>query len=280
MKKINNIEIEGRHQLPILVDLFYQENASPKEVIIFCHGYKGYKDWGAWNLVAETFAEKNMFFLKMNFSHNGGTKEEPIDFPDLEAFGQNNYSKELDDLDSVLLWLHSKNPYLKEINTSNITVIGHSRGGGIVVLKAANDDRVTKVISWAGVSDFASRFPNGETLELWRKNGIAYITNARTNQQMPHYFQFYTNFKENEAHLTIKTAAQKLSKPFLIVHGNLDETVSLKEAKNLNSWCPSSQLEIIKGANHSFGSSQPWTQNALPSHLSLAVERTLDFIID
>ena len=97
---------------------------------------------------------------------------------------------------------------------------------------------------------------------------------------MPHYFQFYTNFKENEAHLTIKTAAEKLLKPLLIVHGDLDETVSLTEAKNMNSWCSSSQLEIISGANHSFGSSQPWKQDAMPSHLSLAVDLSYDFIID
>lgn len=278
MRIIKNIEVEGKHHLPILADLFYQESASPKDIVIFCHGYKGYKDWGAWNLVAEEFAKRNFFFLKMNFSHNGGTKEQPIDFPDLEAFGQNNYLKELDDLDSIISWLHSENSFHSEINTKNITVIGHSRGGGIVVLKAANDQRISKVISWAGVSDFASRFPDGETLELWKKNGIAYITNARTNQQMPHYFQFYTSFKSNEEALTIKTAAEKLSIPYLIVHGNMDETVPLKEAENLHTWSPESQLEVIEGANHSFGSAQPWTQHALPSHLSLALERSLDFI--
>ncbi len=280
MRKIKNIAIEGKHHRPILTDLFYQESETPKDIVIFCHGYKGYKDWGAWNLVAEAFAKKNFFFIKMNFSHNGGTKEQPIDFPDLEAFGQNNYLKELDDLDSVISWLHSENPYQEEINIRNISVIGHSRGGGIVVIKAANDQRITRVISWAGVSDFASRFPNGETLELWRDKGIAYITNARTNQQMPHYFQFYTTFKENEAFLNIKTAAERLSIPYLIVHGNFDETVPLKEAKNLNTWYPESQLEIINGANHSFGSAQPWTEHTLPSHLFLAVERSLDFIIN
>ena len=95
---------------------------------------------------------------------------------------------------------------------------------------------------------------------------------------MPHYFQFYTSFKSNEALLTIKTAAEKLSIPYLIVHGNMDETVPLKEAKDLHTWCPESQLEVIEGANHSFGSAQPWAQPSLPIHLSLAVERSLEFI--
>ena len=146
-------------------------------------------------MVAESLANEGVFFIKMNFSHNGGTKEQPIDFPDLEAFGQNNFTKELDDLDSVISWISDSEAYQKEINPKHITLIGHSRGGGIVLLKASSDNRISKVITWAGVSDFANRFPVGEQLELWRENGVAYITNARTNQQMTHYFQFYTNFK-------------------------------------------------------------------------------------
>jgi len=278
MNTTKNIEIEGRHDKPVLADVYYKKTESPKNIVIFCHGYKGYKDWGAWNLVAESFAKQNVFFIKMNFSHNGGTKEQPIDFPDLEAFGQNNFIKELDDLDSVISWVCNSKIYENEINKQRITLIGHSRGGGIVMLKAASDKRISKVITWAGVSDFASRFPDGEQLELWRENGVAYITNARTNQQMPHYFQFYTNFKENESSLTIRTAVKELSIPCLIVHGSKDETVLLKEAQLLNSWNPKTQLSVIDEANHSFGSAQPWESSSLPEHLSLVLEKSSNFI--
>lgn len=278
MKIIKNIEIQGQHKRPILTDVFFKENESPKEVVLFCHGYKGYKDWGAWELVAEYFANNGFFFIKMNFSHNGGTVEQPIDFPDLEAFGQNNFIKELDDLDTTLSWITDSEEFNKEADTNRISVIGHSRGGGIVVLKSASDKRIKRVISWAGVSDFGSRFPTGEPLEIWKKEGVAYITNARTNQQMPHYFQFYTSFKENEAELTISSAAEKLTIPYLIVHGDLDETVPIDEAQRLKTWNPSSQIEIIEGANHTFGSSQPWTENSMPVHLACACEKSLDFI--
>ena len=89
-----NIIIPGKHNKPIITDVFYTENNTPKPVVIFCHGYKGFKDWGAWDLMAKAFAEAGFFFVKFNFSHNGGTAEQPIDFPDLEAFGNNNYTKE------------------------------------------------------------------------------------------------------------------------------------------------------------------------------------------
>ena len=93
-----------------------------KPIVIFCHGYKGFKDWGAWNLMAEAFAEAGFFFIKFNFSHNGGTVEQPIDFPDLEAFGNNNYTKELDDLESVIDWVCNSSEFKNEANTNSINL--------------------------------------------------------------------------------------------------------------------------------------------------------------
>lgn len=278
MKKIQNIQISGRHGKDILADLFFEENGTKKEVVLFCHGYKGYKDWGAWNLVAEEFARQGFFFVKMNFSHNGGTMEQPIDFPDLKAFGENNFIKELDDLETVMDWLSAGLNFEQEMDLNHLALIGHSRGGGIVLLKANEDNRVKKVVTWAGVSDFASRFPEGEVLAQWEKSGVAYVHNGRTKQEMPHYFQFFTTFKENEERLTIKTAVSSLKIPFLIVHGDQDETVGMAEAQSLKSWNDTAALRIIAGANHTFGSSQPWNENTLPKHLRAAVEETLDFI--
>lgn len=260
------------------MDLFYKENQINKDVVIFCHGYKGYKDWGAWDLVAEEFAKNNYFFVKMNFSHNGGTVDQPIDFPDLEAFGQNNFLIELDDLDTVISWIHSEEKFNAEKNQNTISVIGHSRGGGIVALKGASDKRVKKIISWGGVSDFGRRFPEGEQLELWKEKGVAYITNSRTKQEMPHYIQFYDTFKENEAKLKIQTAVSNLDIPYLIIHGDEDETVPVIEARNLSSWSNNSSLKIISGANHTFGSSHPWENASMPDHLSAVVQETFSFL--
>ena len=52
MRTIKDIIIEGRNNKPIVTDVFYEETSQPKKVVIFCHGYKGFKDWGAWNLMA------------------------------------------------------------------------------------------------------------------------------------------------------------------------------------------------------------------------------------
>ncbi len=277
MKKIKNIRIQGKHGKDILADAFFTENGLKKDVVLFCHGYKGYKDWGAWDLVAEKFAQNNFFFVKMNFSHNGATPEQPIDFPDLEACGNNNFIIELDDLETVIDWLTSEEIAPGEMNSARLSLIGHSRGGGIVLLKAAEDPRVKAVATWAGVSDFASRFPAGKVLEDWKKKGVAYVHNARTKQEMPHYFQFFTTFKENEDRLNIRNAVSDLNIPCLILHGDQDETVPAEEARDLQSWGKNAKLKLITGANHTFGSSQPWQSEGLPPHLETAVQETIDF---
>ncbi|WP_432412374.1 alpha/beta hydrolase family protein [Rasiella sp. SM2506] len=263
----------------ILYDVFFLPSNKPKPVVIFCHGYKGFKDWGAWDLIAKAFAEAGFFFLKFNFSHNGGTVENPIDFPDLEAFAQNNFSKELEDLEDVINYLTTTKHFHEEAAVTNISLIGHSRGGGIVLIKAEENNLVKKVVTWAGVSDYKTRFQEGsESFQRWKETGRTFVENGRTKQQMPHDWQFYEDFIQNEERLTIKRAVACLDKPYLLLHGSKDPTVAVDEAKKLQSWNPKSQLEIIEGADHVFGATHPWEQGNLPQHLQKVVAITSTFL--
>ena len=278
MKILKNIVVDGKHQKPIVTDVFYKESNQPKKVVIFCHGYKGFKDWGAWNLMAEAFAKADFFFIKFNFSHNGGTVEQPIDFPDLEAFGNNNYTKELDDLESVVNWISKNIDFKAEADLNDISIIGHSRGGGIVLLKANEDNRVKKVITLAAVCDFGKRSSTIGNLEQWKKNGVKYVVNGRTKQKMPHFYQFYEDFKANEERLNIQKAVENLDIPHLIIHGDKDNSVLINEAENLQKWNPKADYKIIKNANHVFNVSHPWGNNFLSKELKKTIEICIDFL--
>lgn len=274
--KINiqkNIRIKNPETRDFLADAFYSEGTAKLPLVIFVHGYKGYKDWGAWDLMANKFAEAGFFFVKFNFSHNGTTVENPTEFDDLEAFGNNNFSKEMSDLDALLAYF-SEHP---SVDFSKITIIGHSRGGGISLIKAYEDDRIRVLITLAGVSNFSYRFPSGERLEHWKNSGVMYSENKRTKQQMPHYYQFYEDFKQNEERFTIQYCAQHLEKPVLIIQGTDDEAVKDKEAFLLHEWCKKSELYIIEGANHTFGAKEPWMEQNLPADLANAAAEAIRF---
>lgn len=278
MNITKNIIIDGTHNKPFLVDVFYVADNIPKPILIFCHGYKGFKDWGAWNIMAKTFADSGFYFIKFNFSHNGGTVEQPIDFPDLEAFGNNNLTKELDDLETVINWICENTDLKTNANTNNISLLGHSRGGGIVSIKAEEDPRIKNIISLAGVSDYKVRFPSGQLLEQWKQEGVMFVENGRTKQQMPHYFQFFEDFIANENRLNIERAVSNLKIPHLIIHGSNDISVSVEEAKTLHQWNPNSALKIIEGTNHVFGTSHPWRKDNLSKELQSAVDVSITFL--
>ena len=269
-----NIIIKNAETQDFLADAYYQETRQKLPLVIFAHGYKGYKDWGAWDLMAKKFADAGFFFVKFNFSHNGTTLNQPTDFADLEAFGNNNFSKEMSDYDEVLNHFYNDS----KIDQDKVAIIGHSRGGGITVIKGFEDDRVKAVVALAGVSNFKYRFPSQDRFEEWKTEGVMYSENKRTHQQMPHYFQFYEDFEKNERRFDIQYAAQHLEKPLLIIQGTNDEAVKDKEAHLLNEWCKRSDLVMLENANHTFGAKEPWTEDQLPANLEIATTNMINFL--
>ncbi|MDG1858583.1 MAG: hypothetical protein P8I94_05750, partial [Emcibacteraceae bacterium] len=80
----------GAKEKASLLDLNIPSNCSGK-LIVFVHGYMGFKDWGCWNLVEDYFTELGFGFCKYNVSHNGCSTKDSLNFVDLEAFAEDNY---------------------------------------------------------------------------------------------------------------------------------------------------------------------------------------------
>ena len=277
--KKDSLVFEGKHDLPISADVIFKQDGTKKPIVIFCHGYKGFKDWGAWHLMGEKIAEAGYFFLKFNFSHNGTDQENPTEFREIEAFGENNYEKELDDLQTVIDRVLMENfAYSSVVDAENVNLLGHSRGGGIVIIKSAEEERISKVITLASVSDFSNRFPKGDKLEKWRERGVSYIRNGRTGRQLPHHFQFFRNYRDNEDRFNLKNACKKLEIPHLIVHGSNDSTVSIGESGNLFEWSTAPKLLLVENADHVFCTEHPWEKEELPKEFNYAIKGILKFL--
>ncbi|AZB35533.1 alpha/beta hydrolase family protein [Chryseobacterium bernardetii] len=257
-----------------MADSFYMDNTEKRPLVIFVHGYKGYKDWGAWDLMAEKFAESGFFFVKFNFSHNGTTVDDPLHFADLEAFGNNNYTKELSDLGIVI------DSFIKDqhVDSEKIILIGHSRGGGISIIKTFEDERINGLITLASV-DTLDRFPTGELLENWKRGGVYYVLNGRTQQEMPHYYQFYEDYEKNIHRFDVERATEMAKAYMLIIHGTEDEAVNVKHAEHLHILNPNSELFLIEGGNHTFGAKEPWNNPELPDDLNKVTEKCIDFLV-
>lgn len=274
-----NILINGKHNKPILLDVYLSKEKT-QHTLVFCHGFKGFKDWGTFHLLAEFFAENGVNCVKFNFSHNGSTPQQPDELTDLDAFGNNNFTKELDDLECILDWMDSQNDFPALKTSNHLTFMGHSRGSGTAIVKASEDNRIDKVISFAGVSNFSARFIDEKTYQYWKKTGVIHVENTRTKQQLPLYYQIAEDIHNNPKRLNIERAAKSLHKPHLIIHGTEDAAVPLEEALAVNSWSEKSELIIVEGADHVFNVKHPWNEESLPEAYSNILKDCLKFIKD
>ncbi len=270
--------IEGSSPRPIALDIRYDEDQEQKGVFIFCHGFKGFKDWGHWSLVADTFARQGYAFLKYNLSHNGVSLDAPTEFADLEAFGDNRFSIEVSDTHAVLDWLHSTESLDDSLQALPCHLIGHSRGGPIVIAAAHQDHRVSSCVCWASVHrlDYAWGAPG--ILDQWRKDGIYHVINGRTQQKMPLKYSLYEDYVENESMLDTKINLQAMSKPTLFIHGTRDLAIHHRASELLAEWSRDGELVLIKDANHVFGAQHPWTQDILPAHSQQMVDECIRFV--
>lgn len=241
------------------------------QLIIFVHGFMGFKNWGAWHLVQEYFTEKGYAFCKFNLSHNGGTVQNGIDFPDEESFARNTYSFEVNDITCISKQII---PYFEK--TPEIHLIGHSRGGGAALLAAKEIGSKTLSL-WASISSIASRFPSNETLNKWKEDGIRYVENSRTKQSLPQYFSLFQDFQENHKRLDIEVAARSLECAVSVFHGKQDKSVDLSEGRALAKWL-NVDLFILENADHVFGAKHPWKEKQLPIALKKLCAETCLFL--
>ncbi len=282
VNKLKNIIVEGAEQRPILLDISYQPTGKKKPIVLFLHGFKGFKDWGCWGLIGSHFAQASFVFIACNFSHNGTTPDAPEEFGDLEAFGQNNFSKELFDINAVLDWLENTSIEMaeQEFDRSTIHLIGHSRGGAIGIIQAARDQRIKKLVTWAAVSrlDYLwLRHP--EIIDPWKKAGVHYILNGRTKQEMPLYFQLYEDFIVHQKAFDIPTACRAMQQPMLIIQGTEDPAVPVSAAKDLAAWHPHAELVLIEGADHVFGGRHPYNSDDIPEPAKTLADKSIEFLL-
>lgn len=262
-KKINEI-YTGSDNRKGLYDLFVSSAGKKKPVVVFVHGYMGYKDWGAWDLFAEAIQKSGVSVAKLNLTHNGTTLSEHTAFADLEAFGNGGCLKELQDVRLFLDHLE------KEHQFSEFILVGHSRGGGIVLL-VGKDERVKQIHCLAPICDIASRFPSGEQLEEWKNTNVYYRKNGRTGQELPHYYSQYEDFLRAKDSLDIEKTCRQLNKPVFVYHGNNDASVLPVEGEKVAEWT-GGKFYLIENTAHTFDTSEPWKEAVLPGKMQEVIE--------
>ncbi|HUH75518.1 MAG TPA: alpha/beta hydrolase [Chitinophagales bacterium] len=272
--------IKGSGGEKILIKYLIPDALKSTTPVVIMHGFKGFMNWGHFPLVAMQIAENGHPVVMFNFSHNGTAEYAPDQFVKMKLFSENTYSREVEDIGFVLNEIENS-AFLKEngVNGSQVTLIGHSRGGGVAILKASQDARVQKLITWAAVGSFGSFFgQNEDLLEEWKTKGVISTFNSRTQQEMPMKYDLYEDVLLNQDKLDVQKAATQISIPWLIIHGADDPTIPVDVAYQFHEIQPNSELFIMENAHHNFGGKHPLDETADMDQIQLLMQQTLNFI--
>jgi dienelactone hydrolase len=260
-------------------DLFLPDNADVVPVLIYAHGFNGFKDWGGNDLIAAAAMAAGFAWLRFNFSHNGTTPEHSQEFVDLEAFAANTYSRELADLKAVVDWtLATDNPFLSRIDTTRLGLIGHSKGGAEAIIFTAEEPRIQALATWAAVS--AARTPwdtwEDSRMQEWESAGRTHIANGRTGQQMPLDHALVADYNANSERFNVIRAAGRIHVPWLICHGSADTSVPVSHAERLHAANPESELFTLD-TDHVLGRKHPWASDRLPDATIEVLDKCFGF---
>jgi len=233
------------------------EAAAPLPVTVLCHGFKGFKDWGCWPPLAERLAATGRALAVFDFSHNG-VGERPGEIERLDLFARQTVSRHVADLGTLLDFLDTSG-FAREAGLQcarRFNVVGHSLGGSVVLLRAADDGRITQVTTLNGCAHL-ERFGAAE-VERARATGRLVVHNARTGQDLPLELGWLDDARRHD----LEGAATQIFVPALVVQSGADESVPEAEGRQIAAWIPGSRLVTVPGADHVFGARHPfagWT---------------------
>ncbi len=246
--------------------------ATGSGTVVICHGFKGFAHWAFFPYLARSLAGGGMRAITLDFSGSGvGPDRE--NFSTLEEFETNTFTQELADLDQVIAEAR-KRGWIE----GGFGLFGHSRGGGVAILHASVDNDVRALVTWAAISKV--RRMSDDDVRDWRERGYTDIHNSRTGQNMRLGTRLLDEVEGLEkTKLDIPGASKRIGVPWLIVHGDADETVAVKEGEKLADLAPGfGMLWTVEGGNHGFGASHPVTE--APPTLSLVVRGTVGFFAE
>jgi dienelactone hydrolase len=262
---------------PLRGDVYLPARPRAAPVVVAVHGFKGFKDWGFWPETGRRFAEAGLVLVTFNTS-GSGVGEDLQTFTELDRFEADTITKELADLGAVLEAVARRDLPLEGADPRRLGLLGHSRGGGVVLLRASRDPRVGALVTWSAVASF-QRYSE-EDRALWREQGYLEVLNARTGQVMRVGLGLLEDLEAHADAYDPAAAMRRLRIPCLLLHGTQDESVPAAEAQQLAraAYPGTAKLVLLEGAGHTFGATHPFGET--PEALDRVLAKTTAWFVD
>jgi alpha/beta superfamily hydrolase len=217
--------------------------------VILCHGMESNKESEKLVWLSRQLALRGVMALRFDFAYVG---ESSGNFQDI------TYSGEVEDLKAAYSFMRAR-------YSGKIAILGSSMGGTVGLLFAAKEPDIAGVVTIAAPihpEDFPKRLLSSSQVQQWRDRGFTFYNGRRINLSLLHDLET----------INVREAVKKITSPVLVIHGDADETVPVKEAYELYSCLGSSKkLSILNGADHRL-SDPPIMERALSEALKWLTE--------
>jgi len=268
---LHNWNITGSDGQPILGNTHLPKDTTPpRSLVLICHGFKGYKDYGFIPQLAQRLAEAGFIALRFNFSHSGMTEIiDTFERPDL--FERDTWSKQIADLNTVAhAAAQGLVPGCQRGSGLPQIWFGHSRGGVTALLAASRaytDANIAvkplAIITAAAPAD-ASSLDDQQKQQL-REEGRLPSPSGRTGQLLYIGKAWLEEMEASPRDFDPYLAASRLKCPRLIVHGDADDTVPVAAAHAYRDTPDQiAELCIIDNATHTFNAPNPLPLDQTP----------------
>ncbi|XP_024979524.1 uncharacterized protein LOC112516612 isoform X1 [Cynara cardunculus var. scolymus] len=216
-----------------LVGLLHETGS--KEIVILCHGYQCTKDHSLITDLASAVEKQGISVFRFDFSGNGESEG---------SFQFANYHKEVDDLHEVVR-------HFTKANRIVTAIVGHSKGGDVVLLYASLHRDVQTVVNVSGRCSLDRGIEQrlGDNyLERAKRDGYIDVKSG-TGEVLLHVTE--ENLMER-LNTNMHEAGLKIDKDcrVLTVHGSADDIIPVEDASEFDKIIKNHKIRIIEGANH------------------------------
>lgn len=212
-----------------------------KQLVIVCHGFQSSKERIPMVNLAAALEKEGISAFRFDFAGNGESEG---------SFQYGNYRREAEDLRAVVQHFRRENRVIS-------AVIGHSKGGNVVLLYASKYNDVHTVVNISGrfnlEKGMEGRLGKGFLLRL-KQHGYIDVFNRKGKYEYRVTEESLKDRLTTDIHAVCLLIQQECR--VLTVHGSMDKIVPAEDALEFAKFIPNHKLHIIKGANHEYTSHQ------------------------
>lgn len=212
-----------------------------KQLVIVCHGFQSSKERIPMVNLAAALEKEGISAFRFDFAGNGESEG---------SFQYGNYRREAEDLRAVVQHFRRENRVIS-------AVIGHSKGGNVVLLYASKYNDVHAVVNISGrfnlEKGMEGRLGKDFLLRL-KQHGYIDVFNRKGKFEYRVTEESLKDRLTTDIHAVCLLIQQECR--VLTVHGSMDKFVPAEDALEFAKFIPNHKLHIIKGANHEYTSHQ------------------------